>query len=120
MSKEDLRVNGSTYSQCAVGEDWHQFSKEMSDTMELIASTHAEVKTSIPHLKLIGDTLKGMNENLITAVAGKRQIPLDAVLAFMFLFTVYQVVVMVKDGHKNVKLNLTDGLVIEEIKVNEK
>lgn len=84
--------------------------------MEIVALTHTEVTSSSEYLNSINNTLKGMNENLIGAVVGKKQIPLDAVFAFMFLFTVYQIVVMVKDGHKNVRFNLTDGLVIEEIK----
>lgn len=99
--KDKDAFNGSP-PHCRVSQDWDSTKEKAEAFME----------TATERLGDIAKAIQDSNTNLLGAATGRRQIPLEVVLALILLWGIYTVIILVKDSPKNIKLNWQDGLVI--------
>jgi len=99
--KDKDAFNGSP-PHCPVSRDWQQTKERAEEFMEAATEKLGDIARAI----------ENSNTNLLGAATGRRQIPLEVVIALIMLWGIYTVIILVKDTPKNIKLNWQDGLVI--------
>lgn len=100
------KLNGETPYECPIAPKWDEGKEELIAHMELVTTQLGEIAQAI----------KDSNTNLIGPATGRRQVPLDVILVLIIFWGAYSIIGLVKDGHKNIQLNWTDGLKITENK----
>lgn len=106
-SKDRETLNGEHSRHfCPIAEEWEPTREKIEAYME----------TANVRLGEIAQAIKESNTNLIGPATGRRQIPLEVVVALLVFWGVYTVFIAAKDSKKDIKLNWTDGLVISESK----